>query len=621
YKDLVGQPPQADLSAYAKKDAFHSVAFSGNYSELKGGPDLKPYVLKTDLAPVAQTGAYKDLTAIPPAAVLGKVCGTGLVIKGFKGDGSYECVPNMDPNDLPPDGIDEISNKLIFNQFVDSVAGKPNIPILDNNPGGSTDTIEFPDIGIAQKLTIVVDIANSNVAKLAVYIEDPNKQSYTLYAGASAGGTLVTSYPDPTKPVSGDLLSWLGKNPKGKWTLKVVDSDFLNNAADGAINKWSLNLQTLSNKKIQVKGDLIVDGNILAASNLKLTGSLESSNASVQKFNRKYTVLMSVRKTTLCPSGWNMETSEDLRGPNNYVYANITERGLYLGAMNGLNYGNEHLYMGYNYTNGIQAVCWKEYDAPSGNAHTHIIAPHNQDAKVCPKGYLWMNHADLAGNNNHVYLMSNNNGLYLGYVDTWAFGAQPSNEDGGWHQRTINSGATGYCMRTYGVSDDPETANGVFPVVLGMKDPAECPAGWEVRPTSQIDGSNDWIYNTITDNVTVFGAQNGWDYGGDNYMQFHWANSHVNYMCWKMFAKLGRPGVQIRTLNNTNTCPSGFTAFSANNLKGWNDNGYLQETGSGLYIGGLYDWARIDYSQGWIAHNFTSHVNAKVCLKMSNVKM
>ncbi|MSP92235.1 MAG: hypothetical protein EXR79_10610, partial [Myxococcales bacterium] len=262
YKDLVGQPPQADLSAYAKKDAFHSVAFSGNYSELKGGPDLKPYVLKTDLPAVAQTGAYKDLTAIPPHAVLGKSCGTGLVIKGFAADGSYECVKSMDPNDLPADGIDEISNKLIFNQFVDSVAGKTNIPILDNNPGGSLDAIDFPDIGIAQKLTIVVDIANSNVAKLAVYIEDPNKQSYTLYAGASAGGTLVTSYPDPTKPVSGDLLSWLGKNPKGKWTLKVVDSEFMNNAADGAINKWSINLQTLSNKKIQVKGDLIVDGTL-----------------------------------------------------------------------------------------------------------------------------------------------------------------------------------------------------------------------------------------------------------------------------------------------------------------------------------------------------------------------
>ncbi|MSP92055.1 MAG: hypothetical protein EXR79_09695 [Myxococcales bacterium] len=278
YTDLNGSPPEPDLSAYAKKAAFHPVAFSGAYKDLTGGPDLSPYAVDAKLSAVAHTNAFKDLSGIPAMAKLGDACGTGLVIKGLKGDGTYECVPNMDPNDLPPDGIDEISNKLIFNQFTDSFSGKTNVLILDNNPDGSSDTIDYPDIGIAQKLVISIDVSNSNISKIVVTVEDPDKVVYVLYGGASSGGTLVTSYPDPTKPVSGDLTTWVGKNPKGKWTLKVVDSAFKTNTTDGAINKWTISVQTLSNKKIAVAGKLIVagdlevQGNINAASQPKYGG-------------------------------------------------------------------------------------------------------------------------------------------------------------------------------------------------------------------------------------------------------------------------------------------------------------------------------------------------------------
>ncbi|MFZ4580620.1 MAG: hypothetical protein ACOYOB_19720, partial [Myxococcota bacterium] len=39
---------------------------------------------------------------------------------------------------------------------------------------------------------------------------------------------------------------------------------------------WSVNLQTLSSKKIQIKGDLVVDGATTVAGNLKVTGSITS---------------------------------------------------------------------------------------------------------------------------------------------------------------------------------------------------------------------------------------------------------------------------------------------------------------------------------------------------------
>ncbi len=187
----------------------------------------------------------------------------GQVVKGIKPDGSLICVAGGGAGGLPPDGIDEISNGLIFNQFIDSAKSKAPVPIPDNNPIGVSDTIDFPDVGLAQKLTVHVDVENSKLNAVELTLYDPANQKYVLLAkGAGKGNKLKTSYPEPTKPASGDLTTWVGKNPKGKWRLKVTDESFLNNDKDGAVKSWRIDIQTLSSKKIQIKGDLIVDGSL-----------------------------------------------------------------------------------------------------------------------------------------------------------------------------------------------------------------------------------------------------------------------------------------------------------------------------------------------------------------------
>jgi subtilisin-like proprotein convertase family protein len=285
FADLTGGP---DLSAYAKLANLAKVASSGAYADLTGAPDLTAYAKATDLgaytktaglAKVALTGQYADLAGEPTVTLaFGSSCGTGLAVKGIKSDGTLDCVAAgsgpVEPKNLPADGIDEISNKLIYNQFVDSAAGGTNIGIPDNNPVGVSDVITFPDIGIAQKLTITIDISNSDVSHLNVSVFDPNNVEYILYSSGSTGATLVTSYPDPTAPVKGDLTTWVGKNPAGKWFIKVVDTAFKNNTTDGAINKWSINLSTLSSKKIAIAGNLIVAGDTTASGNLAVGGAL-----------------------------------------------------------------------------------------------------------------------------------------------------------------------------------------------------------------------------------------------------------------------------------------------------------------------------------------------------------
>jgi subtilisin-like proprotein convertase family protein len=252
------------LNAFAKKSDLAGVALSGNYSDLSGLPTLTAYAKAVDLAKSATTGSFTDLKDLPTLPLIGKSCGTGLVLAGFKADGTLDCVQGGSAGSLPPDGIDEISNNLIFNQFTDVIASpKQPINIPDNNPIGASDTIVVPDIGTAQKLSVSLTLVNSDISKVKIYLYDPNNTEYVLYdKSGKTGDGIITSYPDNTKPVSGDLTTWVGKNPKGNWIIKVVDSSFFNNVNDGQIQKWSVTIQTLSNKKIQIKGDLIVDGTI-----------------------------------------------------------------------------------------------------------------------------------------------------------------------------------------------------------------------------------------------------------------------------------------------------------------------------------------------------------------------
>lgn len=250
----------AVLAGFAKTADLSKVALSGEYGDLQGGPDLTHYASKKELSPVALTGQYKDLTGIPPAAKLDAACGSGLVMKGIKANGSYDCVAGgVDPSGLPQDGLDEISGGLLTTEFNEvATTAKVPIPLLDNNPGGITDEIDVPDFGTAQALTVHVQVDNSDLATVRVLLVDPAGGKHALYDKNGPGKALDAKYPAPDKQVSGDLSTWFGKNPKGKWQLNVVDIGFLDNKTDGALKGWSIQVKIASTKKVGVQGGLIL---------------------------------------------------------------------------------------------------------------------------------------------------------------------------------------------------------------------------------------------------------------------------------------------------------------------------------------------------------------------------
>ncbi len=254
--DLVGFASKGDLGDYVKAASLAPVAGTGSYNDLLDKPVL---------AKVATTGKYTDLSGLPVLAQLGKTCGTGLVVKGLAVDGSLVC-GTLSEKDMPPDGIDEVSNGLIYNQFVDTKAGTTDVVIKDGLTAGVTDTLTFPDIGVAQKVSITATVANSDMSKVRIELYGPGTANpYILYDGGKTGTTMTATFNDTTAIVAGDInKEWVGKNIAGPWSLTVKDlaAGGGSGGVDGKFN-WAVNIQTLSSKKVEVKGDLIVDGNIV----------------------------------------------------------------------------------------------------------------------------------------------------------------------------------------------------------------------------------------------------------------------------------------------------------------------------------------------------------------------
>ncbi|MCO4762392.1 MAG: hypothetical protein KC502_12855 [Myxococcales bacterium] len=198
----------------------------------------------------------------------------GEVVKGINPDGSLKCIKSMDASALPSDGLNEISNNLLTNQFVDIIETKmKGIPIPDKQGKEAVSNITVPDLGIVQAIEVRVHVENTDLSTVAMTILPPNdkKVGWTLCdpCGKKDAKIFKKTYSPTAKPKSGDMGAWIGKNAKGLWNLKVLDSQFcvkqapgndkycnLTTKTDGWIATWSFKLSTKSTKKVAANGVL-----------------------------------------------------------------------------------------------------------------------------------------------------------------------------------------------------------------------------------------------------------------------------------------------------------------------------------------------------------------------------
>jgi len=175
---------------------------------------------------------------------------------------SAASVEQIDPAALPANGLATVSNNLLTNQFIETASGSSSTPIPDHDPGGVEDSLVFPDVGNAETISVSLRIENSDLSTITVTLMAPNNDVYVLLDGSTGGTGFSSSFPTPTATISGDLTTWIGQNPTGTWTLKVVDSGYLNNTTDGEITAWSISIQHVSTETVSVAADLDITGTV-----------------------------------------------------------------------------------------------------------------------------------------------------------------------------------------------------------------------------------------------------------------------------------------------------------------------------------------------------------------------
>ncbi len=250
YKDLLGAP---DLASYAKTADLAAYAKTADLSSYAKATDLADYVKASSLAKVAGTGQYADLAGLPVLAKLGATCGTGLVVKGLKADGSLDCITG---------GDQALSNSFttkLNNVFTNEIP----IAIPNAKPQGTSLSVVVPDIGLVEGVSAEVDVLNSDISKLKLTLLDPLGVSHLLYNGGMTGTALKTAFPSPTPMAVGNLDGWIGKSPKGDWHLMATDLSPSGSGDDGFINRFSIKFKYAATGKLAAVPQLTdVDGHV-----------------------------------------------------------------------------------------------------------------------------------------------------------------------------------------------------------------------------------------------------------------------------------------------------------------------------------------------------------------------
>jgi len=199
-------------------------------------------------------GDGSKLTGVVPPA---ESCAKGQSVIGVQADGKLKCIAG---GGLPDDALAAVSGGLLTTTWSDTIASvNTPKPIQDNNPIGTIDEINVPDVGLIKQISVTVKLTNSDLTGLEVRLYDPANAEYVLHKG-KAGKVLDETWPVTTKTVSGDLTKWIGKNPKGKWRLRLIDSKFLNNGNDGALQTFALNVSVKATNLVTSKGAFAAAG-------------------------------------------------------------------------------------------------------------------------------------------------------------------------------------------------------------------------------------------------------------------------------------------------------------------------------------------------------------------------
>ena len=235
-------------------------------AELKfdGDLDLDGNSLKAKNATLTGDLAAKTVTA---AAFVGDgskltgivqpsgACKSGEAVTGIAVDGSVVCGKVASANAL---------GGLLSNEMSEGAAAQGLPKAIGDNTGAAvTSDVTIEDVGVASALSVKVKVTNTDFSTVSVILLPPNDKAKGIVlcdpCGDKDSKLLDKTYKANSDLKSGDLAGWVGQNPKGIWTLKVLDTSFClpqvpenkgicdaTAKTDGAIVAFAVDLQVTS---------------------------------------------------------------------------------------------------------------------------------------------------------------------------------------------------------------------------------------------------------------------------------------------------------------------------------------------------------------------------------------
>jgi len=221
---------------------------------IKASKISAPTIQASTISAQSFIGDGSKLTGVPMPK---GACPNGQVLIGIGQAGKLLCAAGA----AGGGDLETVSGGLLTTKYAAPVVSK-TVPkdIEDNNPIGVFDEIVVPDVGKLQKFSVSVHVTNSDISGVELILYDPLNAKYVLYQGGKSGKEVKETWPVTVKPVSGDLTQWIGKNPKGKWRLRIVDKKFLNNGKDGQLKTWSINVLSAAGNQVTSKGMFVAKG-------------------------------------------------------------------------------------------------------------------------------------------------------------------------------------------------------------------------------------------------------------------------------------------------------------------------------------------------------------------------
>lgn len=536
--------------------------------------DLTVFAKSDDLAKVATSGSYGDLTGTPTTPEL-KTCPSGETLIGYKNDGSMVCAKDQ----------------------VNTYDGK-NFALSDQScaPGEVV-----AGIGTDGKVSCLKDANNTYNGKNFA-ISNQSCSAGSVVTGVDAAGK-VTCAKDANNTYDGKSFATSNQSCAAGKVVTGVDAAGKVTCANDANNTYNGKNFATSNQScgagkvvtgVDAAGkvtcatdkDTLVDPTKFAASSQGCTaGQLVRGVDSAGKLvcvadaNNTYSGANFALSNKNCSAGQVMRGVKSDGNPNCVADANNTYSGANF-ALSNKNCSAGQVMRGVKSDGNPNCVA----DANTTYSGNNFALSN----KNCSAG-SFMRGVKSDGNPNCVAGWASGSDLNLGGKKILNLGTPTASTNAttkAYVDSSISSSVAAAVNASAGTVVNKRAYHGIILLRSGT-----CPSGWTQESFNNVRGPNGWLYMTITEHGAFMGGINSAGHGHHQLYQRVHSTHGPTVVCSRKFnASTGSPHLSVFTIKS-GSCPSGYSGISTNATRGNNNWTHLQANDAGFFLGHVESWS------------------------------